>query len=221
MSPRLRSFLLGAAVGAGLATAVFLAFDAGEARQGAAGPPALPAEAVPAAQPAAAARDAVPEHEAGAPPLPPEVEAQRRAYEARLAEQPDDLVARKRLALMLLSYARWVPAFEHATQILAARPDDPDGLYVQGEVRLAMGRFEESIALLDRVLAQYPDHVLALTAKGRAQYLAGARGEAVATWEAGLAAAGGRNGRLEQLLAEARGGPGVPTAEDLKTLVSH
>lgn len=213
MNQRLHFFMLGVLAGAAVTAMVFISRDV----------PASAAQAPPpaAAAPAAASPATVPKHDDGGPPLPPEAEAQRQAHVARLVERPDDVVARKRLALLLLSYGHMMAAFEQASQILAAAPSDPDGLYVHGEVRLAMGSLDQAIALLDRVLAQYPGHVRALTAKGRAQFLGGAPQQAVATWEAGLAAAGGRHDLLEELLAQARGEGTASAAEAPGPIASH
>jgi len=215
MSQRLHFFVLGVIAGVAATAAVFIFRDA--SRPSATETPSTSATSPPVpASPAA-----VPGHDAGGEPLPADAEAQRQAFEERLAAQPDDLMARKRLALLMLDYGRMMAAYDHANEILAAFPEDLDGLYVHGEVRLAMGSLEQAIALFDRVLAQYPDHVRALASKGRAQYLLGAVPEAIATWEVGLAAAGGRHPLLERLLAEARGEAPAAAAKDLAPLASH
>jgi len=89
--------------------------------------------------------------------------------EARLAIDPGDLSARKQLAAILLQNQQLMVAYEHASAILEADGDDPDGLYVHAVVRLAMGQASPAIELLDRVLARYPNHVLALDARAEAQ----------------------------------------------------
>jgi Flp pilus assembly protein TadD len=155
-----------------------------------------------------------PQHEAD--PLPPETAAQATALRARLTANPADLSAAKQLAFLLLVNGQFVDAFEHSKTILELSPDDPDGLYVQGVVRTRMGQTGQAIELLDRVLAQYPDHLLALTARGTALQKAGDTAAAIASWESALAVAGGRHPEIERLLQEARGG----TQEELLAFVS-
>ncbi|MBZ0114252.1 MAG: hypothetical protein K8J08_17450, partial [Thermoanaerobaculia bacterium] len=94
-------------------------------------------------------------------------------------------------------------------KILEIAPNDPDGLYVQGVVRLKMGQAGRSMDLLERLLVEYPDHVGALVTLGKAQQRAGLQSEAIETWRHGLEAAGGRHLELETLLS----GTGVALPE--------
>ena len=55
-------------------------------------------------------------------------------------------------------------AFEQARELQKQAPNDPDGLFVEGVVRLAMGQWPLTVQLMDGVLAQHPDHVLAALA---------------------------------------------------------
>lgn len=142
----------------------------------------------------------------GTAALPEEARAELAALRQRVADDPNDLTASKQLAVRLLAHGQLVEAFELSASLLAAVPDDPDGLYVQGVVRLAMGQATRSVELLDRVLAQYPEHVLAHLARGRALQRLGRTDEAIAGWQRALAAVGGSNPQIESLIAEARTG---------------
>jgi tetratricopeptide (TPR) repeat protein len=143
--------------------------------------------------------------------LSPEAAAELAQLEAQVEAAPGDLAARRRLALALVANNRLLDAYDQAEQILLAQPDEPDALYVEAEVRIAMGQGTKAIELLDRVLAKIPDHVPALTARGKALAGLGRPAEAVATWERALAAAGGHDPELQRLIAGVRGG-GVPGA---------
>ncbi len=150
-----------------------------------------------------------------AAPLSAEARARIAPLEARLADDPADLLTRKRLAVVLLQNQQLMPAYEHASQILQAHPDDPDGLYVHGVVRLAMGHAPVAIELLDRVLERYPDHALALQARAEAQRKIGDEGGAALTEARARQAARssvppvplrGNDSEVEELLAAASDG---------------
>lgn len=156
---------------------------------------------------AGAAPSALPQH---VPAVPLDAEAAARAaeLETRLAEGPGDLPARKELALLLLRNDQLTAAFEQASEILRERSDDPDGLYVQGTVRLVMGQAVLSLRLLDRLVAHYPNHVPGMIVRGKAQRRIGDETGARRSWEQALALetlrgkTGGRVDELERLLGE-------------------
>jgi tetratricopeptide (TPR) repeat protein len=129
-------------------------------------------------------------------------EDRARIEQLRLAVEadPSDLSARKRYALGLLGTGQFFGAFQQAEEILAAVPGDPDGLYVAAMVRLQMGQDEASVELFDAVLAQFPQHVLALTGKGVAMYRAGNELGARVLWQQAKEASGGDNPQVEHLL---------------------
>lgn len=168
--------------------------------------PAPPASAAASAPPTASS--SVPQHAAA--PLSAEARERIAPLEAKLAADSGDLLSRKQLALVLLQNQQLMAAYEHAEKVLASHPDDPDGLYVHGVVRLAMGHAPRAIELLDRVLARYPNHALALKARAEAQRKIGdqtgaALTEARAREAAGGTATGGGS-EVEQLLAAASDG---------------
>ena len=115
-------------------------------------------------------------------------------------EQGSDPQARQRLALVLLEAGQFYEAFAESEKILASSPEDLDGLYVQGAVRVRMGQSQRALPLLEKVLAERPDHVAALVAKGRALQKAGHPDLAVASWRRALEAAGGRNDEIERMI---------------------
>ncbi len=143
-------------------------------------------------------------------PLSAEARDRIAPLEAKLTADPGDLLARKQLALVLLQSQQLMAAFEHAEAILGTHPDDPDGLYVHGVVRLAMGHAPRAIELLDRVLARYPNHALALKARAEAQRKIGDEGGAALTEERARQAAAGTapagSPEVEQLLSAASDG---------------
>lgn len=143
-------------------------------------------------------------------------EAERAELErlrANVERAPDDLSARKRYALALLGTAQLFPAFEQAQEILAASPEDPDGLYITAFVRLEMGQTEVAVELFDRLLAGEPQHVPALVGKGLARARSGDTEAARALWTQAIQASGGDNPQIERLLAALDGqGGGAPAA---------
>lgn len=143
-------------------------------------------------------------------------EAERAELERLRAEverAPGDLSARKRYALALLGTAQLFPAFEQAQEILAASPEDPDGLYITAFVRLEMGQTEVAVELFDRLLAGEPQHVPALVGKGLARARSGDTEAARALWTQAIQASGGDNPQIERLLAALDGqGGGTPAA---------
>ena len=137
-------------------------------------------------------------HPVGA--LAPEVQAEVDRILAGLKADPNDLEARKRLALLYLGSDQYVPAFEEAAVVLTALPDDIDSLYVQGVVRMTMGQDDAALAQLDRVLELFPGHVRAMTVKGLVFARQGRREEAASVWNRALEV-GGPQPQIENLLA--------------------
>ncbi|MCB1034538.1 MAG: tetratricopeptide repeat protein, partial [Acidobacteria bacterium] len=166
----------------------------------------LPRPAHPVLVPPVPAAPGIPAH-AAASELPAEAMGRVAVLQSSLAADPADLASRKELSLILLNSGQLVEAFEEAKAVLAAQPDDPDGLYVQAVVRLAMGQSTTCLKLLDRVLERYPDHVLAQMTRGKALLKLGNRELAVDTWTEALKDAGGKHPGLERLLAEQGEGP--------------
>ena len=159
-------------------------------------------------QGAASPADADAAHEESAE-LTPEVAAELQQFRAQVQASPQDLTARRQLTVALLNANLLMEAFEQARELQKVAPNDPDGLFVEGVVRLAMGQWPLTVQLMDGVLAQHPDHVLAALAKGQAEAALGQTAQAIATWKKGLAAAGGRFPPIEELLAQAEAGGGL------------
>lgn len=136
--------------------------------------------------------------------LPAEAQARAEQLEQQLASDPRNVAARKELALLQLAHGQFIPAFENATRLLEIHPEDPDGLFVQAEVRLMMGQFDQVIGLFDRILVNFPEHLRARVGRGVAYYQLGRFQEAITDWEEALARVGGQQPELEQMLAEAR-----------------
>lgn len=167
--------------------------------------PMSPAPVADPSSPEAAARA----HDESAD-LSPEAQAQLAQLRAQVQAAPQDLNARRQLCVALLNANQLMEAFEQARELQKVAPDDPDGLFVEGVVRLAMGQWPVTVQLMDKVLAQHPDHVLAALAKGQAEASLGQMPAAIATWKKGLAAAGGKFPPIEELLAQAEAGGTSP-----------
>lgn len=133
--------------------------------------------------------------------MPQDASAQLDELKARLEADPNDLMAKKEIALLLLQAGKWVEAFEVAGMVLQDNPGDPDGLYVAGVVRLRMGQSEQARDTFDEVLANYPQHIPALLYRGLAFYQGGNAEQAVDTWEYALDKAGDLRPQFESLLA--------------------
>lgn len=134
--------------------------------------------------------------------LAPDVQAQVTALQADVEANPRNLEARKQLAVLLAQNQQYFEAFKHSEEILRESPDDIDALYISGVVRLAMGQAEDAVSLLDRVIAQFPGHVLAHLGRGAAMLKLERRDEALASWQTGLRSAGGSNPAIEGMIAE-------------------
>lgn len=159
------------------------------------------------------------DHPGGAQGLAPDIQAQVTALEADVEANPGNMAARKQLAVLLAQNQQYFEAFKHSEEILRESPDDMDALYISGVVRLAMGQSEDAVSLLDRVIAQFPGHVLAHLGRGAAMLRLERRDEALASWRAGLQAAGGSNPAIEDMIAQEfgaavleGGAPVVPSA---------
>jgi cytochrome c-type biogenesis protein CcmH len=157
-----------------------------------------------------------PPHQATAP-IPPELAHRIAELEGYLAASPEDIMARKELAVTHLAAGQLMEAFENAGVLLQQNPDDPDGLYVHGVVRLSMGQFTVAVDLLDRLLAQYPDHPDALMYRGLALHQLGQPEQAMDSWELGLEMAGGSHPQIQELIMMAEqgrlGAPEPPTTQ--------
>lgn len=142
----------------------------------------------------------------GQPEMPPRLRAKLEELQARLQADPNDFAAMKEAAHLLLQSNRLMDAFQLTQPLLQARPSDPDGLYIQGFVRLAMGQRELAMDLLDRALGTDPNYVDAHLLKGLIYLRSEDREGAMRAWEEGLAAAGGSHAGLEHLLLGLREG---------------
>ena len=138
--------------------------------------------------------------------LPPAVAERIAAIQRHLENQPDDLNARKELGYTLLGASQFVDAFRQAEQILGRDPEDPDGLYLSGVVRLTMGQVETAEQLLARALESDPAHTDALTAAGIIRLRLGDTERAVELWKRGLSAMGGQQPMLERMITLAEAG---------------
>lgn len=132
--------------------------------------------------------------------VPPEIQQQLDDLERRWTAT-QDLEALKELTLANLALKRFMQTHRWSQVLLEQDPDDPDGQYAQGVVRMAMGQTDAAIQHFDRVLTGFPNHLLALVAKGAAQRGAGRIDAARDTWQQALMVSGGQ-AQIQQLLDE-------------------
>lgn len=126
------------------------------------------------------------------------------ARDQYLVENPDDLDARREMALLLVAEERHMDALGQADRILERSPGDPTALYVQGVVRLTMGQRDSGKGLLEQALASDPRHIHSLIALGTVHLQDGDGENAVAVLERALEAAGGRHEGIQAKLSQAR-----------------
>jgi tetratricopeptide (TPR) repeat protein len=139
--------------------------------------------------------------------------------ETGLAGDPDGLDAHLARARLLVAGQDWEGAWNETNAALALQPGNPHGLAYQGLIRVAMGRSDLAVTVLERALSADPGLIdayaylaLALTRIGRA-------GEA----EAAIAQASKRfperAGELRGFLASVQKEPAV--AEAARFTASH
>jgi tetratricopeptide (TPR) repeat protein len=132
--------------------------------------------------------------------------------EAARAGDPDGLDAHLARAQQLVAGQDWMGVWNETNAALALQPGNPRGLAYQGVVRIALGRSDLALGLLERALSADPDLIdayaylaLALTRMGRV-------GEA----EAAIAQASqrfpDRAGELRRFLANIQKEPAVAEA---------
>jgi tetratricopeptide (TPR) repeat protein len=142
----------------------------------------------------------------GEPQLPPMVAGEVAALRDRIAASPDDAGLRRRLAELLLAHGQFFDAFQESRQLLERAPEDAMGHYVSGVVLYTMGNAEVALEHFGSARAAEPGFAPAAIVEGIVRLQLDDRDAAVATWTAGLAAAGGTEPRLEHLLRLAHEG---------------
>ncbi len=95
-----------------------------------------------------------------------------------VAADPTDPETRWTLALCLMEAGRWSEAVPHLEELRAQRPQDPEVLVRLARCDHLLGRAEPARALLDAVLAEHPDHGLALRTRGQVELSGGSPTEA-------------------------------------------
>lgn len=138
--------------------------------------------------------------------LPADVANQIVSLDNYILSNPEDLEARKELGYILLGAGRYVDAFGQGGQILERDSRDPDGLYMQGVVRLTMGQVDQAQTLLQAAITSDPSHVDSLTALGVIKLRTGDTPGAIELWKRSLAALGGSQPTIERMIAAAEAG---------------
>jgi tetratricopeptide (TPR) repeat protein len=95
-----------------------------------------------------------------------------------VALDPGDPEKRWDLALCLMEANKWNEAIPYLEELRAQRPGDPDILTRLARCHHLLDRIEPARALLDAVLAEHPDHGLALRTRGQMMLSAGNAAEA-------------------------------------------
>jgi tetratricopeptide (TPR) repeat protein len=91
-------------------------------------------------------------------------------YQRALELQPGRSGVRQRLAELLVESSRQAEATPHLEQLRKEQPDNPDVLVLLARCRLVQAQPDEARALLDRVLAEHPNHFDALLRRGEVEY---------------------------------------------------
>ena len=140
----------------------------------------------------------------GQTPLGPEMARQAEELRRQIEADPTDLDLHRALTQLLLMNGRPFDAFQQAQRMLEIDPEDPDGRYVSGIVRLRMRQTDIALNELSRSLRSDPGHEQAAMMRGLLLMQLGDRDGATATWETANEARAST--RLQQLIAMAREG---------------
>ena len=181
MSPQLRGMLQGGLVVGFVALLVFgLKLGTTPRTEGMGITGAVPigsrAEQVPAAGSQGGAVGGVPKS------LQPKPSDRVNAARATVAATPQDTAAWAELGYALVEAEGWIDVWNTAGELLKLAPDHPDGLVLQGVVRMAMGQDDAARAFVDQALAGHPDHLVALSYQGTLALRGGDREGAKAAW---------------------------------------
>jgi tetratricopeptide (TPR) repeat protein len=98
-----------------------------------------------------------------------------------------DLQAKLQLAFTQYSQGNLAGAETHYREILTLQPDQPDAMRLLGETLADLGRFDEAIKLLSRLISVVPGNAQAFYALGNAYRLAGRMDSAIAAYRSSLA----------------------------------
>jgi tetratricopeptide (TPR) repeat protein len=93
-------------------------------------------------------------------------------YRKVLAHDPADDETRLRLANALLENGQPADALVHLELLRRRQPENPEVLVRLAFAWNAVGRLEDSLRLIDEVLARHPDYPPALSARGQLAFLA-------------------------------------------------
>ncbi len=140
----------------------------------------------------------------GQAPPGPEMARQAEDLRRQIEAEPTNIDLHRALTQLLLTNNRPFDAFQQAQRILEIDPEDPDGNYVSGIVRLTMGQTDIALNALSRSLRSDPGHEQAAMMRGLILLQLGDRDGATATWETAHEARAST--RLQQLIGMAREG---------------
>jgi tetratricopeptide (TPR) repeat protein len=112
--------------------------------------------------------------------------AAEREFRAILNEDPDNVLARQHLALVLSRLRRYDEALAEANRLVAAGDRSSETLVLIGECDRVLGRYDAALRAFDEAAARDPLSAEPLTGRGRTLTLAGRRAEAQQAFGAAL-----------------------------------
>jgi len=118
---------------------------------------------------------------------------------ARVAAEPENSVAWAELGYALLDAEGWIDAFQTAQTLRGLSPESSDARVIEAMVRIPMGQPDLAASLLGEALANDPDHIMALTARGMVRYSSGQMEGAAEDWTRARSVAGPGQGHDELL----------------------
>ena len=110
-------------------------------------------------------------------------------FRAMLKEDPDNVLARQHLALVLSRLRRYDEALAEANRLVAAGDRSGETLVLIGECHRVLGRYDAALKAFDQAAARDPLSADPLTGRGRTLTLAGRHAEAQQAFNAALALA--------------------------------
>jgi hypothetical protein len=132
---------------------------------------------------------------------------------ARVAAEPEDTLAWAELGYALLDAEGWIDAFQTAQTLRGISPESSDARVIEAMVRIPMGQPDLAASLLGEALANQPDHIMALTARGMVRYSSGEMEGAAEDWTRARKVAGPGQGH-DELLAMLDSVGGAPSQEN-------
>jgi tetratricopeptide (TPR) repeat protein len=130
------------------------------------------------------------------------------AYDAVIADHPENAVAKNGRAEVFKALSRYPEALSAYDAAIADHPENVVAKTGRAEVLKTLSRYPEALAAYDAVIADYPEDVVAKTGRAEVLKVQGRYPEALAAYDAVIADhpenAVAKNGRAEVLKAQGR-----------------